>query len=66
MSEYILYDIRQALGYEEDDDSHDQEILAMLPSKQFELYCRWNGLLGWSGKLADVVLELFVDDEPLT
>lgn len=57
--EDILIDIRQALGYAEDDDSHDEEIKAMSKSEKFRLYCQWNGLVGgWSQKLEDVLATL--------
>lgn len=60
MSREILVSIRQALGYDELDKSHDEEIKKMSPDEQFSLYCQWHGLLGgWSDKLKDVVLELF-------
>jgi len=64
MELYILRDIRQALGLEENDRSRDKEIEAMTAKEQFEHYCTWNGLLGWSEKLSDVVLELFIEEDP--
>lgn len=59
LSHYIINDIREALGVDRDDTSLDEEIMAMSPEEQFNLWCQWNGLLGWSYKLKTVVLELF-------
>ena len=64
MENYIIQDIRQALGLEPDDRSRDKEINKMTAKKQFELYCIWNGLIGWSGRLSEVVLDLFIEEDP--
>ena len=64
MENYILKDIRQALGLEPDDRSRDKEIKAMAAKEQFELYCTWNGLIGWSERLSEVVLDLFIEEDP--
>lgn len=59
----VLQDIRQALGLAETDSSKDEEILDMPAKEQFRLYCQWNGLLGWSTRLENVVYALFVGYE---
>lgn len=64
MEHYIIKDIRQSLGLEADDRSRDKEIEGMTASEQFEHYCNWNGLIGWSDKLKDVVLDLFIEEDP--
>jgi len=64
MTERILQDIRERLGFDQNDTSYDDEILKMPPDTQFELWCKYNGLLGgWHAKIRDVVLELFREEE---
>lgn len=45
----ILKSVRQSLGYEEDDDTHDSEIYAMSKDDVLDAVCNWEGLInyGW-------------------
>lgn len=59
MNGWVIKDIREALGHDPNDKNHDEEILAMSPDRQFELYCQWNGLLNWSSTLKNAVFEIY-------
>lgn len=51
--ESVMKDMRQRLGYDEDDTTPDEEILNMSGKDFLEEYLCWNGLLGF----ADMILE---------
>lgn len=59
MSNHVLFSIREALGLDPGDNRLDEEIMKMQPSRQFELYCQWQGLIGWDTRLKEVVFEIF-------
>lgn len=48
-SENIMRDVRQSLGCDELDTTHDEEIMKMAKQDVFNKYCEWNGLLGGYG-----------------
>lgn len=56
--EYIMENVRQNLGLEEDDTSRDDYIMSLSPEDVFDKYCNWEGLIGYGYMLWDVVKEL--------
>lgn len=58
-SEYIMKNVRQYLGYDATDTSHDEEINEMNADSIFEKFLTWEGIIGYSKLLKKVVLELF-------
>ena len=49
----VLRDMRERLGYDEDDDTSDEEILSMSGKEFLSEYINWNGLIGH----ADTIIE---------
>ena len=47
--EYILKDLRQREGYDENDSSHDEWLNEMEPDDAFDEVCTWNGLIRYGG-----------------
>lgn len=69
ISDYILTDVAQALGHDEDDgDWLDNEkivkrINAMGKDEILARWCQWQGLGGWGGEIKGVVMEIFGFEE---
>jgi hypothetical protein len=53
-----MEDIRQNLGLEPDCKTRDEEIRRMPVGKQFECFLTWNGIIGYSDRILDVVEDL--------
>lgn len=58
-SERIMCNVRQALGREADDTTADGVIYGMDPDDVFRLWLEWEGIIGYSYKIKEVVKELF-------
>ena len=58
--EWIMQDVRQRLGYEPDDTSHDDEIYdTMTPREIFEEWLSWNGILGCHDRILKAIHSIF-------
>ena len=48
---YILRAVRSNLGYDENDDSHDEEIYGMNKDEVLEAVCNWDGLIHYGNRI---------------
>lgn len=55
----IIRDVRERLGYEPDDTSHDDEINVMSPREIFEAWLEWQGISGYSDRILKVIHGIF-------
>ena len=51
----IMEELRQVMGFEEDDTSVDEEILKMSGFEFFNKWLEWNGIIGWTGSILSVI-----------
>lgn len=59
-SPYIMYNVRQALGYDSDDDSKDSEICKTYSKMEIlALFLQWEGILGYEYKIRNAVEDIF-------
>lgn len=59
ISQHIIRDIRENLGIDPNDISKDDEINRMSLGEIFNRWCEWNGLINWSGKLKNVIEDIY-------
>ena len=52
---YIMKDLRQRRELDENDTSQDKEILAMSGFEFFDEWLKWNGILGYTRDIIDVI-----------
>lgn len=57
--EYIMKDVRQSLGVEDDDTSRDSAIDEMDPMSVWTHYLIWNGIIGYEYKLHEAHDDIF-------
>lgn len=69
---YIMKDLRQRRGLDENDTSQDEEILEMSGFEFFDEWLKWNGFIGYTQDFLDVIfcaygidLREFPFDEPM-
>ena len=51
----VMEELRQRRGLDEDDDSEDEEILAMSGSKFLDEWLLWQGIIGYTGRIIEVI-----------
>ena len=54
-SDFIMKAVRQNIGLEEDDTSRDAEIMEMSGEEIVDRYLTWNGIIGYTSDIIDVV-----------
>ena len=54
-SDFIMRAVRQNIGLEEDDTSRDEEIMEMSGEEIVDRYLTWNGIIGYTSYIIDVV-----------
>ncbi len=54
-SDFIMGAVRQNIGLEEDDTSRDAEIMEMSGEEIVDRYLTWNGIIGYTSYIIDVV-----------
>ena len=54
-SDFIMRAVRQNIGLEEDDTSRDAEIMEMSGEEIVDRYLTWNGIIGYTSDIIDVV-----------
>jgi len=54
-SDFIMRAVRQNIGLEEDDASRDAEIMEMSGEEIVDRYLTWNGIIGYTYNIIDVV-----------
>lgn len=54
-SDFIMRAVRQNIGLEEDDTSRDAEIMEMDGEEIVDRYLTWNGIIGYTSYVIDVV-----------
>lgn len=54
-SDFIMRAVRQNIGLEEDDTSRDAEIMEMSGEEIVDRYLTWNGIIGYTSYIIDVV-----------
>ena len=54
-SDFIMRAVRQNIGLEEDDTSRDAEIMEMSGEEIVDRYLTWNGIIGYTYNIIDVV-----------
>ena len=54
-SDFIMRAVRQNIGLEEDDTSRDAEIYEMDGEEIVDRYLTWNGIIGYTSYIIDVV-----------
>ena len=57
--DYIMKDVRKALGREADDTTVDMIIMNMEPIDVLGKYWQWNGIIGYEGKILESVCDIF-------
>lgn len=57
--DYIMKDVRQRLGLEEDDTSRDNEINTMGKYRVLCMVCNWNGLIDYGSTIADWIDDIY-------
>lgn len=60
-SGYIMKNIRQNIGLDENDTSRDAEIESMSGRDILDKYLTWEGIIGYTDEILDVVIEAFPD-----
>jgi len=56
--EYILKNLRQRCGLDENDSSHDKTFEQLSLATIVEEYFAWEGIIGYGNKIVDVVTDL--------
>ena len=51
----IMEELRQVMGLDEDDSSIDEEILRMSGFEFLNKWLEWNGIIGWTGSILNVI-----------
>ena len=54
-SDFIMRAVRQNIGLDEDDTSRDEEIMEMSGEEIVDRYLTWNGIIGYTYNIIDVV-----------
>ena len=54
-SDFIMRAVRQNIGLDEDDTSRDEEIMEMDGEEIVDRYLTWNGIIGYTYNIIDVV-----------
>jgi len=57
--EYIMCDLRQRRGLEEDDTSEDQSIMSMNKNRILDEVCNWNGLINYGSSIRGWIREIY-------
>ena len=57
----IMKRVRQRLGLDENDTSRDAEIESMSGYEILDHYLKWEGIIGYTDEILDVVIEAFPD-----
>lgn len=57
--DYIMKDVREALGREADDTTVDMVIMNMDPIDVLGKYWQWNGIIGYEGEMLESVCDIF-------
>lgn len=52
---YTMKELRQSLGYDEDDTSADKEILEMSGWEFLNKWLTWNGIIGYTTEILEVI-----------
>ena len=58
-SEQVMKRVRQSLGYEIDDTSHDEEIAVMSRDGLFNRCLEWEGIMGYGYIIRDFVEDIY-------
>ena len=58
-SDNIMEALRQRLGLEENDTSKDDLIMEMEPEDVLDMYLCWEGIIGWTGRIIEIVEEVY-------
>ena len=53
--ESVMEDMRERLGYDADDTTHDKEILSMSGEDFFREYMEWHGILGYMDTIFEAI-----------
>lgn len=60
MMEKIMSNVREFLGYDENDESHDDEIRQTYSKSEiFDMYLKYEGIIGYSYQILLVLEELY-------
>lgn len=65
--ESVMKNMRERLGYDEDDESVDEEILAMSPKEFLDEWLNWNGFIGYVDFIIEAICMAYgvsLEDEP--
>ena len=58
-SEYIKRNVRNYMGWDENDDSHDSEIYKMDKFDILDKCLKWEGIIGYTAWIRDLVKEIY-------
>lgn len=58
-SDYVMKNVRRALGLEGNDESRDKEIMEMDKTEVLGLYFQWEGIIGYEDEMVDVVTDIW-------
>lgn len=56
---YMMRDLRQRRGLDEHDTSQDEEILQMSGADFFDEWLAWNGIIGYTAEILDVIFAAY-------
>lgn len=57
--DYIMEAVRQNLGLEPDDTTHDEEIEEMSRDEVLDRVCEWNGLIGYGDTVREWIEDIW-------
>lgn len=60
-SGYIMKNVRQLIGLDENDTSRDAEIESMSGRDILDKFLAWEGIYGYTDEILNVVIEAFPD-----
>ena len=61
--EYIMKKVRQRIGLEPNDNSKDEEIVIMSPGEIIDAVLEWEGIIGYTEFIVDLVFDVYGFDK---
>ena len=58
-SNYLMRSIRQSMGLDEDDTSRDDAIMEMDSYELLDRFLEWEGIIGYTQKIVNILKEIF-------
>ena len=58
-SNYLMRSVRQSMGLDEDDTSRDDAIMEMDSYELLDRFLEWEGIIGYTQKIVNILKEIF-------